>query len=134
MSEENVQIVRALIAEIWSDPDEPLDLTGRVHPRVEVVSQEGFPEQRFLFGLSGFERWTTRWSETFEDYDLQPEHFWHRGDEVVVALRERGRARRSGIQLEERYLQVWTLRGGLVVRVRVFTSRDEALEAAGLRE
>jgi ketosteroid isomerase-like protein len=32
------------------------------------------------------------------------------------------------------FAMVWTLRGGKAVRMRMYTSPDEALEAAGLRE
>lgn len=134
MSQENVEIVRSLIAEIWGARERPVDLESRVHPAVEVVSTEGFPEERFLHGLAGFERWTQRWSETFEDYDLQPERFWEAGDEVVVALRERGTAALSRIPVDDRYAHVWSFRDGLVVRVRVFPDQRQALEAAGLRE
>jgi ketosteroid isomerase-like protein len=133
MSQENVEIVRQLIADIWAQPDPP-DLSGRVHPQVEIVTSPDFPEQTVLSGFAAFERWTRRWSEMFRDYDLQPERFWDQGDAVVVALHERATAGRSGIPIDDHYAHVWTFREGVVTRVQVFRSADQALEAAGLRE
>jgi ketosteroid isomerase-like protein len=134
MSQENVEVVRELITEIWGQETGSPDLASRVHPQVEVVTSSDFPEQALLFGLAGFERWTRRWSELFEGYDLQPERFWEEGDQVVVALHERGTAARSGIPIDDHYAHVWTFLNGLVVRVQVFRNQEEALEAAGLRE
>ena len=133
MSQENVEIVRGLYAEIWGGGGPP-DLASRVDGQVEVIPFPDFPEQTVLFGLAGFERWTKRWSGMFADYDLQPERFWEEGDLVVAALHERATGARSGVPVDQHYAHVWTLRQGLVVRVQVFRSRDEALEAAGLSE
>jgi len=132
MSEENVEVVRRLITETWGEKTGPPDLASRVHPQVEIVTSPDFPEQAVLRGLPGFERWTRRWSEMFEGYDLQPERFWEAGDRVVVALHERGIATRSGIPFDDHYAHVWTFLSGLVVRVQVFRNQEEALEAAGL--
>jgi ketosteroid isomerase-like protein len=134
MSKENVEIVETLIMEIWGKKTGPPDLASRVHPRVEIITTEDFPEQAVLQGLPGFERWTKRWSELFVNYDLQPERFWEADDRVVVALHERGTATRSGIPIDDHYAQVWTFLDELVVRVEVFRNQEDALEAAGLRE
>jgi ketosteroid isomerase-like protein len=134
MSEENVEMVRSFIAEIWGRQGNPSDFASRVHPQVEILTSGDFPEQAVLRGLPGFERWTTRWSELFDDYDLQPERFWEAGDRVVVDLHERGTAARSGIPIDDHYAHIWTFRNGLVVQVQVFRSYSEALEAAGLSE
>jgi ketosteroid isomerase-like protein len=133
MSEENVEIVETLITEIWGKKTGPPDLASWVHPQVEIITSEDFPEQAVLHGLPGFERWTRRWSELFVNYDLQPERFWEADDRVVVALHERGTAARSGIPIDDHYAHVWTFLDGLVVRVEVFRNQKEALEAAELR-
>jgi hypothetical protein len=53
-----------------------------------------------------------------------------------VAVRISGRGKRSGVEIEidMPLWQVWTLRDGKAVRWRIFRSKQEALEAAGLRE
>jgi ketosteroid isomerase-like protein len=40
----------------------------------------------------------------------------------------------SGAPTDLRYYQVWSFRGGKVIRLENFRERAEALEAAGLRE
>jgi ketosteroid isomerase-like protein len=56
------------------------------------------------------------------------------GDHVVVIACFRGRGRGSGVRVAERLYEVYTLRTGKVLRVDEFSDRDQALEAAGLRE
>jgi len=45
-----------------------------------------------------------------------------------------GRGNQSGVEATWKIWQVWTYREGKSVRGRGFSSRDEALEAVGLRE
>jgi ketosteroid isomerase-like protein len=40
----------------------------------------------------------------------------------------------GGVPVDALVAHVWTVRGGEVVRFETFGSREEALEAAGLRE
>ena len=51
---------------------------------------------------------------------------------VLIRLRISGRGAASGVPIEVNYVQLWTLRSGLAVRVDNYESEDEALEAAGL--
>jgi hypothetical protein len=43
------------------------------------------------------------------------------------------RGKSSGVEVDMRNWQIFTLRGGRVVRYRLFSTREQALEAAGLR-
>ena len=58
-----------------------------------------------------------------------PREFVDAGDRVVVATLIRGRGRGSGVEVEARFYNVYTVRGGKVVRMDEFTTRTEALEA-----
>jgi ketosteroid isomerase-like protein len=53
---------------------------------------------------------------------------------VLVIARYLGRGKSSGIELEQQISSVHRLRDGMIVSVRDYASREEALEAAGLRE
>ncbi len=46
----------------------------------------------------------------------------------------RGRGRGSGVEVDARFYDVYTLRNGKIVRVDEFAEREDALEAAGLSE
>jgi ketosteroid isomerase-like protein len=51
-----------------------------------------------------------------------------------VTVRFHGRGRASGVEVETRFYEVYTLRDGKVLRIDEYEHRAEALEAAGLSE
>ena len=53
---------------------------------------------------------------------------------MVVPVRFGGRARHTGIDVEFSYVHVLTVQNGKTVRIDVYESKAQALEAAGLRE
>ena len=75
-----------------------------------------------------------RWSSAFEELRVTFEEIIDAGDQVVVVAHHKGRGRGSGINVDARFYEVYTLREGKVSRVDEYTERAEALEAAGLRE
>ena len=56
------------------------------------------------------------------------------GDRVVGIVEQRGRARFTGLPVNMRFGQVFTLRDGKQVRMEMYADPDEALKAAGLEE
>jgi ketosteroid isomerase-like protein len=56
------------------------------------------------------------------------------GDEVFVAGEVTAKWKGSGMKLSEARFIIVTVREGLIVRLNAYRDRDEALEAAGLRE
>jgi ketosteroid isomerase-like protein len=72
--------------------------------------------------------------EVSDDYRLEPEEIIDLGDRLLVAGRQRGRGTGSGVPFDEPLLSLFTLRRGLVIRMKDFAARDNALEAAGLSE
>ena len=124
MSQENVEVVRRfLVLEV----DEALTYADPniVWNPAEESAAEGHDAVRASL---------VRWKGEWDDYELLPEHFEHVGDRVVAAVRMRARGRASGIPVDARFYDVYTLRQGKIVRMDQFTRRSEALEAAGLRE
>ena len=51
---------------------------------------------------------------------------------MVVRGYFRGRGRGSGVEVDSRFYEIYTLRDGKIVRVDEFAERSEALKAAGL--
>jgi hypothetical protein len=60
-------------------------------------------------------------------------HWRDAGDRVVVELVQRGRLR-SGLELATPVSNVWTFEGEAVVRLQMFVTWADALEATGLSE
>ena len=122
MSQENVEVVqRFLVLEV----DEALTYA---HP--EIVWNPA--EESAAEGHDAVRASLVRWKGEWDDYELLPEEFEHVGDRVVVAVRMRARGRASGIPVDARFYDVYTLRQGKIVRMDQFTRRSEAREAAGL--
>jgi ketosteroid isomerase-like protein len=64
-----------------------------------------------------------------------PEEFTDLGhDRVLLVALYKGRGRSSHAEVDQRIASVYEIRDGMVASVRDYESRDEALEAAGLRE
>jgi ketosteroid isomerase-like protein len=65
----------------------------------------------------------------------RPEEFIDLGDDrVLVVARYERRGRSSGAEVDLRVASVYQLRDGMLATVHDYTSREEALEAAGLSE
>ena len=56
------------------------------------------------------------------------------GETVLMLLRSRGTAPHMGIELDFPWAAIWTIREGKLLLAQGYLDRDEAREAAGLRE
>jgi ketosteroid isomerase-like protein len=120
MSQENVEIVCRFL--IVADVDEALTYAdpGIVWNPIEELPTEGHGAVR-----ASVARWKAEW----HDYKVMPEEFVDRGDRVVVTVRLQGRGRGSGVEIDARFYDVYTLRDGKIVRMDQFTERTQAFEA-----
>jgi ketosteroid isomerase-like protein len=71
--------------------------------------------------------------EIYENFRIEPEEYIDADDRVIVVGRSRGTARGSGLEVDQPFAWVWTVRGGHLVRLEVYSAREQALAAAGLR-
>jgi hypothetical protein len=74
--------------------------------------------------------YTSGWN----DYSAQIEEVSDADGQVVLVLHETVTMRDTGVRLERDLVQLWTVREGKGVFVRVFPTKAEALESAGLPE
>jgi len=131
MSQENVELVRA-VHDGWARGDfrAGTDLLSadfsweQPAEAVEAGSRRGAEVGQSLRNL--FEIW--------DDYRVEADEFVDAGDQVVVTGRAKGTAKASRMELNQQFVFVWAVQGGLLARLRVFTDRDDALQAAGLSE
>jgi ketosteroid isomerase-like protein len=133
MSHQNVEVVRG----IW-EADRRRDVAA-VHaayaPNVEWEDHAGlWGDWGVARGPDGIRQAWRRWYEAFEDVQIEFGEAAAAGDVVVVTYQLSARGRGSGVDVRQAITLVWTLEAGKVVKIRAYTNRHEALEAAGLRD
>jgi hypothetical protein len=161
MSKENVALARRLypdqpidLVSVFSDPAlldvmrseiEPL-----VHPDLETLgdsSQVGMPwESReaampgrssrpTAVGIEGFLAVWRDWLTAWDSWVITPAEFVDVDEyRVLVLLDVQGRSKTHQVDMPLPSANLLTLRDGKVARLELFTTRAEALEAAGLSE
>ena len=129
MSQENVEIIRRGW-EHWSATGEL-----RAHPDfVWDVSNLGWPGRLVFAGVEGANEFIAEWADAWDDWEIEVEEYIDAGERVVAIVNQRGRAKGTGVPVEMQLAQVWAFRDGQAIRMEMYSSLDEALEAAGLRE
>ena len=129
MSEKNVELVRRAIEDVdafWELLDEYVVWDLRSWPTLDLDG--------FYVGREAVIRGSRHYWGTWDDYSVEAEELIDSGPSVVVILRERGRGKGSGAPFDRLHPQLWTFRAGRIIRWDSFQTRDEALEAAGVRE
>ena len=134
MSQENVEMVGRVLR-CWGEQDIE-GMLSDVHPKVEIdYSDSNAPDASVYHGhaecrafvQSRFEDFEERRFEALELIDAPP-------DAVIAVGRMRGRGRASGVAVEAGSVTLWSLLDGKVGRIKLYQTRDEALEAVGLAE
>jgi ketosteroid isomerase-like protein len=74
-----------------------------------------------------------RFLEGWDHLVIEGEELIAAGDSVVAGVHQQASGKGSGAPVDMRYFQLWTFRGGAVIRLESVREREEALEVAGLR-
>ena len=132
MSQEVLKMVRAGY-EAFNRGDIEAALAP-LHPDIEWWPAADEPITDPYRGHDGYRRLVAGIREAVPDLQIEVEELFVAGGRVVACLRFWGRGRDSGAPVEIRETHVTRLRDGKVIEVREYREKDEALEAAGLRE
>jgi ketosteroid isomerase-like protein len=132
MSQQNVEIVMR-----W------FELLGRgeraaalryVDPAIETHEGVELPGATSYFGHAGLAMAYDHWASQFDDLRIELKELVDAGGDVVAVTRHHGRGRASGAAVQAVVAYVLTVEDGKLVRMRIFNTKTEALEAAGLRK
>jgi ketosteroid isomerase-like protein len=132
MSDENIEIVKEFsrrfaeggeVTRQYFDPAIVWDTTA-----------SGMPGAGIYEGVDGVRRFWRDWLEPWKDYEIEYSEFSDQGDSVLCVFRQAATGKGSGIRSEIEFFALWYLEESKVVRFRLFESREQALEAAGLSE
>ena len=132
MSQEHVEIVRGIYAE-WGRGNFRAG-TDLYDPHVILAFRGDFPDGGVYVGHNGVGAYMREFLSDWTDAIIEAEDIVSAGDTVVAAVHQQATGSGSGIPTEMRYWQLWTFRGGAVIRIENIMSRSEALQAAGLPE
>ena len=98
-------------------------------PWVVLVLRPEFPDAGAYLGLEKIRGYMQRFLEGWDHAVIEGEEFMAAGESVVVQVHQQASGLKSGVPVNMRYFQVWTFRGGAVIRIESVKGREEALEA-----
>ena len=133
MSQENVEIIRKMYEGFTrAGPEGMLEF---MHPEIDHRAIEGAPDDIGVFsGHDAMRRYYGQWVEMFDDFRAEVEELMEIGDRVVAVLHVIARMKESEAEIDMRLGVVWTFRDGTAFSGREYATREQALEAVGLRE
>jgi len=132
MSEENVELARQYFEAL----NEGMDASEHLrHPDIEVFDPPDFPDADRYVGEAAVRKLIESLLELGWDGQFRVQEYLDAGEEVVVIWQGRVRTPHGGgFPLEGTIAHVLLFEDGKIRRIRQYLTRDEALEAAGLRE
>jgi ketosteroid isomerase-like protein len=129
-SPEWLRDLMATYVRIYSSGD--LDaLLAESHPEIEIVQPAEFPDRQTYRGHRGVVANLLDWPREWKDFHVEPNRIWEAGDGVfLIDATHSGRSLRMGIEVEVQIFWLFAFEDGLMRSWRMFTSLDEAQEAA----
>jgi ketosteroid isomerase-like protein len=98
-------------------------------PKLVVTERDEAPERSVFRGrddaMAGFHAL----QDDFDDYRFEPRDWISEPGHLIVVLRQSGRGRLSGAQVEGEIVHVWTVEDERATAVRGFSSLEDAMAA-----
>jgi ketosteroid isomerase-like protein len=101
---------------------------------VVMVGPDYLPQAAERTGSVGFRDAWLDWTSPFESFRIHVERVIDAGDRVVSLVRQVGRTKTGGVEIEAPAAAVWTIRDGKLRRVEFHLDQEAALRSAGLGE
>ena len=130
MSQANVEVVRTVFDAV--NRGEWDTVLASYSPDTEWDDRDLRPEGAIHRGIDAMRSEMRAWFGTWANYWQEIEQVHDAGENVVVVVHESGEGKGSGAVMDQRIGVVITVRGGLIVRTRLYRDPAEALEAGGL--
>jgi len=136
MSEENVELVRRTYEaayEAGSQTDYDA-VVSYFHPEIEFHAYPRSPGVGVYHGKQALQEYLENAWERYERGRIEVEELLDAGDQVVAVITLHAVPKRGQNEITVQIVEVFTIRDGLLAERRSYSTRDEALEAAGLSE
>jgi len=125
MSEANIESLRRGYAALnRGDLSVVLDL---LDPDIEWHEPAPSPDAGTHQGRESFERFLRGWLESFDEFRVEPQRIVEQDDRLIAVVRQTGKGRASGLQIEATLAHVWTVVDGRAIRWEAVGEPEEAL-------
>jgi ketosteroid isomerase-like protein len=104
-------------------------MLARMDPDFEWRPLEASPVERVYRGRDEVRRYVEDWLCTFEGLRIDLEDLTQVGDHIVAVVRGHARGRASGLAVDTRFCQVWSVRDAVALRVQEYATPEEGLAA-----
>lgn len=130
MSSKNVDLFRQGLA-AWNEGNLEA-IVEMCHPDVEWTFSDRLPDATGrIRGKAAVRDFFVRFTEDWSEISMVAEQIFDAGDDVVAHVRFVAKGR-EGIEVSMRFVHVWTVQNGQIVRFRGYQTIDEALAAVRL--
>jgi ketosteroid isomerase-like protein len=128
--EENVEVIRAGYDAINREgPDAARQF---MDPGIVLEMPEGLIDAGSYHGREALMRVWHAYFDEFDEFRWEVERLFGIDDRVFLRVRERGRGRQSGVEVDWQRWWVYTLRDGLIVRAKFYPDEAAAFDAIGV--
>jgi ketosteroid isomerase-like protein len=132
MSQENVEIVRRTYEAANRGDFQSAGLY--LHPEIEFHTYAHSPEAGIYRGKEAVREYNEDLFKQFESIQFELDELVDAGDQVVVVSTQHAVPKGSQQEVNVHIAEVWAVRDGLLAERRSYSTKEEALEAAGLRQ
>jgi ketosteroid isomerase-like protein len=81
-------------------------------------------------GAEAVLEWMDEGDDAFDDFAIDLLEVEEIGGHVLASMRQRGRGKASGAEVDHHFTHVWTLRDGRAIRLQSFANHDDAVRYA----
>jgi ketosteroid isomerase-like protein len=132
MSQENVDFLRERYRQV--NEGGFASIADFVSTEFTMDSPQGV-EASQAHDRAGLQKWFQKMDEIWEVLTFHPtEIFALDAERVLAVVHTSGRAKGSGIEIDQELTHLWTLREEKAIRLETYSTKREALQAAGLSE
>jgi ketosteroid isomerase-like protein len=129
---DNAELVRAGLEAFSEGGVEAL--LAFIHPEFEVTTPASLAAEPDTYrGHDGIRRYFDSFYDAMDEIAFEPRELIPVGECVIVPTILRARGRTTGIVTEQEFVAAWWMRDGKAIRMEVYSTLEEAMDAAKVR-
>jgi len=128
---DNTDLVRRAGEAAMRKPQPDFDTVNELyHPDHEFVSRITAVEGQSYRGAPGFRDWLAHQADAWESWHTTVEEVTTLDEDCVLAvIAFHAESRRTSVPIEDRFVAVYTIRDGKILRTETYRTREQAVES-----